>query len=242
LILDESGMEAEIFELPVSGRLLRGALHYVSEAAPVVITCHGLFSSKHSDKFLQIASSYTAAGFNVVRFDFGGCGESTGDIADTTVTNRLQDLDAVHCFSACRLTGPVGILGSSFGGYVGLLHAAEHPVAALSVWSTPKDLLSISHTIPQADLQKLKSSFFEDARRYELQGSIGGLRPVQVIHGSADEIVPLEQAREIHEVLGEPREYIVLPGADHSITQTPSRTEALARSLAWFKTQLLRSY
>jgi len=233
----------EKFQIALDNRVIDGVLHLCENRAPAVITCHGLFSSKQSEKFVHIAEAFSLEGFAVVRFDFGGCGESTGDIADTTVTRRLQELEAVmhHLSGHAKLSGQYGILGSSFGGYVGLLYAARHPVAALSVWATPCDLLSISKNIPQEDLQKLKQGFFEDARTYNLPAAIAGMPSVQVIHGLNDEVVPVDQAALNHQALQEPKELLLLPGADHSISQPEQRSQAIEQSLAWFKRHLLHT-
>ena len=234
----------EKFQIPLHDRVIDGVLHLCENRAPAVITCHGLFSSKQSEKFVRIAETFSREGFAVVRFDFGGCGESTGNIADTTVTSRLQELEAVmhHLSGHAKLSGRYGILGSSFGGYVGLLYATRHPVAALSVWATPCDLLSISKNIPQEDLQKLKQGFFEDARTYNLPAAIAGMPSVQVIHGLNDEVVPVDQAALIHQTLQEPKEILLLPGADHSIAQPEQRRQAIEQSLVWFKRQLLQKH
>lgn len=233
-------MNIERFVVPVGTRSISGALHRCETASPVIVCCHGLFSNKNSDKFYQIAEAFTREGLSVVRFDFGGCGESSGALADTTVTGRLQDLAAVMGYLAGQegLAGPYGILGSSLGGYVGLLHAARHPVAALSVWATPCDLPAITHSIPKEDLRKLKQDFFSDIRRHDLAAALGALSSVQVLHGTDDEVVPLEDARRIYAGVKSPKELLVLPGADHSITQPSCRRQAVAASLAWFTQQL----
>lgn len=233
-------MNQEKFHIQLEDRIISGVLHLCETSAPAVITCHGLFSSMQSDKFLHIAEAFSRAGFAVVRFDFSGCGESTGDIADTTVTRRLQELEAVmrHISGHAKLSGHFGILGSSLGGYVGLLYAARHPVDALSVWATPKELLSLKRNIPPDDVQKLKADFFSDAGRWDLPAEIAGLQCVQVIQGTEDEIVPWQHAELISQAVQEPRELLLLPGADHSISQPQQRQLAITQSLAWFKRHL----
>ena len=234
-------MIQEKFHLQLGDRIIRGVLHLCETKAPAVVTCHGLFSSMQSEKFLHIAEAFSREGFAVVRFDFSGCGESTGAIADTTVTRRLQELEAVmlHVSGHTRLTGQFGMLGSSLGGYVALLYAARHPVDALSVWATPQELLSLKHAIPPADVQKLKAEFFSDAGRWDLPAEIAALQHVQVIHGKEDEIVPWQHAELINQTLQEPKELLLLPGADHSISQPQQRQLAIRQSLAWFKRHLL---
>ncbi len=121
----------ETFVLRVDNKSICGVLHLpLLEKPPCVITCHGLFSSKDSDKFLSIARVFTDRGIAVIRFDFSGCGESTGSIADTTVTGRLAELTAVVQFARQhQLPGPrLGLLGSSLGGYLSLLYAAQDTV------------------------------------------------------------------------------------------------------------------
>ena len=234
-------MNQEKFNLQLEDRIISGVLHLCKTGASAVITCHGLFSNKQSDKFLHIEDAFLREGFAVVRFDFGGCGESTGDIADTTVTRRLQELKAVvrHISGHAKLSGHFGILGSSLGGYVGLLYAARHPVAALSVWATPKELLSLKRNIPPADMQKLKADFFSDAGRWNLPAEIADVQCVQVIHGKKDEVVPWRHAELINRTLQEPKELLLLPGADHGISQPQQRQRAITQSLAWFKRHLL---
>src|SRR5207247_666773 len=45
---------------------------------PGVGACHGLSASKESDKFLLLAGALPGAGLALARFDFRGCGESSG--------------------------------------------------------------------------------------------------------------------------------------------------------------------
>jgi pimeloyl-ACP methyl ester carboxylesterase len=234
-------MTQEKFQLQLEDRRIDGVLHLCDTRAPAVITCHGLFSSKQSDKFIQIADTFSREGFAVVRFDFGGCGESTGAIADTTVTRRLQELEAVmrHLSGHAKLSGRYGILGSSLGGYVGLLYAARHPVAALSVWATPYELMSLRENIPKTDLHKLKEEFFSDARTHNLPAAVSGMQSVQIIHGREDAIVPWRHAELIHQALHDPKVLLFLPGADHSISQPQQRRKAIMHSLAWFKRRML---
>jgi len=51
---------------------------------PCVIACHGLSASKDSDKYLLLGDALPAAGLALARFDFRGCGESSGREEETT--------------------------------------------------------------------------------------------------------------------------------------------------------------
>lgn len=184
----------------------------------------------------MISECFTAAGLMVVRFDFSGCGESSGDISETTVSQRLEELEAVVFWLRQNgdIRNNVCLLGSSLGGYVASLYAARQPVAALSLWATPIDLLDIVPNIPQQELAKLKQDFYVDARTLDFAACLGALSRVQIIHGTQDAIVPSEHAEKIMEKVNHPKELIFLPGADHSLTDNNHRREAVTKSLAWF--------
>jgi hypothetical protein len=234
---------SESFRLSVEDRFISGILHLPPTAKPpCVITAHGLFSSKDSDKFISIADSFTRHGLAVIRFDFGGCGESSGSIADTTVSRRLKELTAVVAFARQHpaLSNRLGLLGSSLGGYVSLLHASrDRAVHALSVWATPYDLLDLRHNIPEEELLRLKQDFFIDAAGYHLEPVLSALAFVQIIHGHNDTIVPYPHARKLFSLISQPKELQIIPSGDHSLTCAEDRKVAIEHSLRWFQTYLL---
>ncbi len=233
---------AEPFVLSVDDKSICGVLHLPDcEKPPCVITCHGLFSSKDSDKFLSIAQSFTGQGIAVIRFDFGGCGESSGSIADTTVTGRLAELAAVVQFARQHgLLGPrLGLLGSSLGGYLSLLYAAQdRSIGALAIWATPFSLPGLRKSIPPHELKVLKEDFFIDAGCFDLLPLLPALHTLLIIHGTQDEIVPHTHAEKIYQLAGSPRELESIPGGDHSLTVRQDREQAIQRSVLWFQRYL----
>ena len=232
----------ERFILSVDSKSICGVLHLPAcEKPPCVITCHGLFSSKDTDKFLSIADTFAGRGIAVIRFDFGGCGESSGLIADTTVTGRLAELTAVVQFARQQqLLGPcLGLLGSSLGGYLSLLYAArDTSVMALSVWATPFSLPGLRDSITPAELSVLKEDFFIDAGRFDLLPLLPALHTVLIIHGSRDEIVPHTHAEKIFRLAGSPKELVPIAGGDHSLTVPEDREQAIQKSVQWFQRYL----
>ncbi len=227
----------EKFFIDVEERKICGVLHLPEKSKPAcVITCHGLFSSKDSDKFTGIAERFTRESLAVIRFDFSGCGESSGHISDTTVSRRLQELEAVAAFAGNHqsLGRQQCLLGSSLGGYLSLLYALKHPGTILSLWATPYDLLEISENIPPSDLKQLKQEFFIDARTYSLASILGAVSHIQLIQGQKDSIVPWRHAEEIFFRANEPKELVILPEGDHSLTGAFEREKAVSKSLAWF--------
>ena len=85
------------FEIGPSGRKVRGVLSVPggNGKRPCVILSHGLISSKESAKYLALSDALGAIGMGSCRFDYHGCGQSDGNIEETTLTERLANLEAV---------------------------------------------------------------------------------------------------------------------------------------------------
>ena len=100
------------------------------------------------------------------------------------------------------------------------VHARE--VGVLSTPGAPPDLAAWAR--PFREVQPLA-----DARR--LRG-----RPVLVMHGAEDDLVPVEHAREIAEAVGDSAELRILAGASNRLNSDP---RAVALLLGWLDRQRL---
>ncbi len=157
----------------IAGQAIHGFLHRPSEDPhiPCVILCHGLMSSMESPKFRILADGLCQAGMAAVRFDFRGCGASEGSIRESTVSGRVRDLEAILCNvrEGLGYLGPLGLLGSSMGGYVSLIvFARRRDIRALCVWATPFDVGGLADLRDHPDLSALGPDFFADLKRRDL--------------------------------------------------------------------------
>jgi alpha/beta superfamily hydrolase len=191
-------------------REIVGVLHSSKDRGACVITCHGLQSDKDSEKYIEIANRFLED-FSVLRFDFGGCGESEGDKLD--LSGRKQDLKSAIAFVKDLGIEGVGLLGSSLGGYLSILIATEEGIRAVVTWSTP---------------------VLEDAKEAIKQLNC----PIMIIHGSMDELVPTSHAEELYKNAREPKRLKMEEGADHRFTDPCLRKEAIELSLNWFRQYL----
>jgi alpha/beta superfamily hydrolase len=233
-------MKQEAVSFPSSAGMLAGIIHYPPHASRAcIITSHGLLSNKDSDKFIALGERFAEEGFTVLRFDFRGCGESGGNIADTTVTGRKEDLLAALAFMQRRLpesAQPIGLLGCSMGGFVSLLVAScRDEIKAVAAWATPFCFEELREGIALSSGDIIKDGFFDDARLYAVESFVPRVRNLLIIHGDGDETVPLHHAERIYKAAHEPRHLEIIPGADHSITGPEHREKAVAVSLGWFK-------
>jgi pimeloyl-ACP methyl ester carboxylesterase len=203
------------------------------EAFPCVVACHGLSASKDSDKYLLLGEEVPRAGLALARFDFRGCGESTGREDETTVTTRLEDARAVLGLLEThpRLCGRFGLLGSSMGGFVALHLAAERRDGSPVVtWNAPASLADLGDS---QDSAAIGTPFLLELSSGRYADSPSGVPRHLVIQGEADDVVPVEHGSVLHARAAEPCDFVIIPGGDHRLTDMAHRRDAVARSLAW---------
>ncbi len=235
-------MPIEAFTTLSNGFEIFGLIHLPKRyPAPCIICSHGLFSSKDSSKFVAVAEHLATNGFVSIRYDHRGCGASQGRIEETTVTGRIQDLEAVYRY-ACRrpyINGLFGLMGSSMGGYITLFTAARHSVfRALAVWATPFKIGRPSENRKTSAIPVLKNIFYSDLTRYRLGDVLSNVNCCLVLHGQEDELVPAEHAHKIYQRLREPKTLDIIPGADHRFSEEPHRRQAIELTTTFFRKYL----
>lgn len=79
---------------------------------------------------VETARALTVRGFEALRFDFRGEGDSEGEFGDSTIETRLSDLRAAAAWLQEQVSGrPLGLLGLRLGGTLALTVAEESPEA-----------------------------------------------------------------------------------------------------------------
>jgi alpha-beta hydrolase superfamily lysophospholipase len=220
-----------------AGKKIFGMLHLPRNASPPCVICsHGLFSSKESEKLIEIGEIFSAHGIAVLRFDHQGCGESMGDMSMTTTSSRLQDLTAMIDLARQHplLGNRFALLGSSMGSFISILMAAaDEEITALALWATPARLERKTEMTDEEAI--LHRTFYEDAARYDAVTAIKKLHNCLLLHGEYDETVPLTHAQELYYAAKPPKHLEVFPGGDHRFTNQQDRRRAILLSLAWFQ-------
>jgi uncharacterized protein len=229
-------------EKPISfvsdGLKLSGVLH-PPDAPPVavIVGCHGLKADKHSPKQLALASRCMAERMAYFRFDHRGCGASEGVFEEhTTLANRRADLIAA-VQTAKRATGadlPIGLFGSSLGGTVCL--AAAQEVNPFAVVTLAAPIQSRSVRMPADSPASLINDLVANRLSFDIRPSIRSIHHILVIHGSADETVPTENAHSIYDLARPPKEKIILPNGDHRISERSQQNRFIDTAVRWFVT------
>lgn len=228
----------EDFEIPSQYNRIRGVM-VVPRAGrrhPCVVLSHGLVSSKESSKYIALSERFKEAGIATCRFDYHGCGESGGSLEETTLTIRLDNLDAVvdhvvrHPFVNPE---KLGLLGSSFGGTTSVIKAArDRRIACTSFWATPHRLDKKEDTISDV---KFRDTIYEDFVSYDILAEAAAVSNVLGIHGEIDEVVPCQEGKDIYRAMKRPKKFEIIKKGDHVFSNPLHRDKAITLALNWFR-------
>ena len=177
-------------------------------AEPVVIVLSGNAGNR-ADR-APLGSRLAAEGLGVLLVDYRGYGGNPGRPSETGLA---EDARAAARFVAEREPGhPVVLFGESLGAAVAVELAATEPPAALILRSPFTSLADAANEhFPLVPARWLLRD------RYPTDERIGAVRsPILIIAGSDDSIVPAAQSRTLHELAPEPKELVIILGADHN--------------------------
>ncbi|KAG2329724.1 hypothetical protein Bca52824_000904 [Brassica carinata] len=214
---------------------LVGLLHETG-SKEVVVLCHGFRSSKNNQIMKNVAAALEKEGISAFRFDFSGNGESEGSFYYGNYNHEADDLRSViqHISDMDRVV-PV-ILGHSKGGDVVLLYASKyHDIRNVINLSGRYDLKKgIRERLGEDFLEKIKEQGFIDVNNgrsvyrvteeslmerlstdmHEACLMIDKDCRVLTVHGSDDEVIPVQDAKEFAKIIPNHKLEIV-EGADH---------------------------
>jgi len=206
----------------------------------IAVLCHGFLSGKHSTTNNTLTRLLEPHGIATFAFDFFGQGDSEGPFEVLTTTQAISQAMAALDLVRQKGFGKIGLMGSSFGGLVAILAAAQrHDLACLALKCPVVDFAeelrltfgdrelaqwNATDTIPNImggpDRIRLRYGFYDDCLRqiaYEPAQAITA--PTLIVQGDQDECVPLHQSRRLHDALRVTKQLELLPGADHQFTK-----------------------
>jgi alpha/beta superfamily hydrolase len=172
------------------GRVSRGhaaGLH----AAVVFAHPHTEFGgTMHTKVVYQAAKALSRIGCAVLRFNFRGAGASAGRFSNGP--GEMDDVRAALDFMRERYPGAaMWVGGMSFGAWVALTVGAEDERVST--------LIGIAPPLSRYDFGPIERS----------------TKPKFFIQGELDQLCPLKEMREFYARCAEPKELVVVDGADH---------------------------
>ena len=243
--------EREI-SVSVDGQNIYGVAYIPDTGAaklPMVICSHGLGGNYRS--CAAYAEQLASHGIAAYCFDFRGDGGSRSDGSTTqmSVMTEVSDLEAI--INAAKEwdfvdSSRIALLGTSQGGIVSAITAARHAdetaglllcYPAFLVQDTVHERFDSLDEVPdnfQFEWITAGRPYIEDMWDYDVYSEIGNYKkPVLLMHGDADSIVPISYAERAAEVYPD-ADYYVINGAGHGFSGAAFE-EAMAHIFAYIQ-------
>lgn len=245
------GLSYERVQLDSQGVAL--AAWYVPRegARASLVLCHGRNNSR--THFTKMLRPLHEAGFNLLLFDFRCMGVSGGSVCTYGYQERGDALTAVEWLRANTDTERIGLYGMSLGGATTLLAAAADPqIGAVVTESAFASLDSMVEQnffyLPPPARGPVGKSVRYWAQRWcgnrvqdvdpEAELRKWEPRPLLVIHGDRDLLIPVSHASRIVEAAGPAAELWTVPRAGHVGCLGKARGEYVQRVTEFFRTHL----
>ena len=217
-------------------------------ACPLVIILHGLTSAMNRPHTLRAAEAMREAGFATLRFDLFGHGESGGEFRRHTlykwIANTMAVIDRMRALGYTDLY----LSGHSQGGLVAAVAGGMEAdrirglILRAPAFMIPRgardgnipgyrfDPDRIPDEIPLGPGLVLEGNYIRVARTVNVEEAADRFRgPVLILHGDADDVVPLETVRPVADRY-ENGTLAVIPGESHHFDKHPEEMANLIRN------------
>lgn len=218
-------------------------------AKDIVVLGHGVTGNKDRPFVVALAEALSNDGISTLRISFSGNGDSEGRFEDSTISKEVEDL----CCVIDALDGwNVLYVGHSMGGAVGVLLTSKDTRIVGLV-----SLAGMVHTEAFAQREfgdvtpdhgfmwdeptcPLSQAFIDDATaiRTVVARAPSIKVPWLLVHGTEDDVVPLQDSLDIFERANQPKQLVQITGADHVFSEhTPAMIKVVHE---WVREQIRR--
>ena len=235
-----------------SGEMLAARLD-APDAAPraYALFAHCFTCGKDIFAAARISAALVERGFAVLRFDFTGLGMSDGEFANTNFSSNVADLVKAADFLRENYAAPALLIGHSLGGAAVLAAAsAIDEVRAVATIGAPSEPLHLQKQFAdrigeiraEGELEVqlggrpfcIKKQFLDDLEASSIRANVERLyRALLVMHSPVDEIVDIDNARQLYVAARHPKSFISLDDADHLLSKRRDAEYAASVLAAW---------
>jgi len=232
----------------------------VPASSPVVCICHGIPNdvpaaiTEIKDRgYAGLAENICREGFTVLIFNFRGTGGSQGNF---DILGWTHDLRAAvdYLWGLPEVSGSrLSLLGFSGGAAIAVYQAAQDKrVSSLAACACPAEFDSlvtesgqspsiIDHfrrigIIRDKGFPPSTKDWLDSFRRVRPIDYVAQIspRPLLLVHGSQDEVVPVSHSHKLYAQAGEPKQLVIIEGVEHRLRQDERAVAIVTR---WLKSQ-----
>ena len=231
------------------GERLDVSFHPGSHEDRLVLIGHGVTGDKDRPLVAAVAEGLAAKGWPCLRISFAGNGGSEGDFRAATISKESEDLQDVIKQLPDRLR--IAYAGHSMGGAVGVTTASrvERIKVVINLAGMVRTKLFCDRefgmvTPDQGNMWDedgcpLSQAYVDDLNGIgDLFEQVAGLKqPLLLIHGTADDVVLPEDSIDAHERAQEPKQLVLIEGAEHSFDDA-TYAQVVDAANAWLEAHL----
>jgi fermentation-respiration switch protein FrsA (DUF1100 family) len=233
------GITYQDITLVTSDGLKLEAWYSPSQNGAVILVAHGFGGARSAELHAALARY----GYGVVSWDARAHGESEGELC-TWGYYETRDVEAALAFALDQKgVRHVGALGQSMGGATILRAAASgDEIEAIVIDSAFPAIEEMVERVISSPIMRPTVRFFvereigliaDDLRPIDEIGLISP-RPIFILQGEQDTVIPPDSAQRLHDAAGEPRRLWIEEGAGHTEMYTLMPDEYMRRVTAFF--------
>ena len=230
-----------------------------------VLMLHGLADDMNgpADSTKHLAMSLARMGVATLRINFRGEGDRLRTKIESTLYSRVEDTENAYRFLTQRdgvAGGKIGVYGSSLGATTAIVTASRHPgwFTTLAVWSSPsgdqgpgmmegalKDAAREAMATGAGSFHfegwktvTFKRDFFESFAGVDLDAALAKIPGAFLTVRGTEDFLPVRDREMVSLSGGNPRESVLIGGADHIFNvfdpEKDYHQRAIAATVEWF--------
>jgi dipeptidyl aminopeptidase/acylaminoacyl peptidase len=247
------GLTYEDLSLQAKDGLKISGWYIPSQNGAVVIDIHGYKGCR--EWLLEPAKMLSGHGYGVMLIDLRTHGLSEGDII-TFGRTEVYDVDAALEYLLHRPEvdpSRIGIIGHSIGGAVAILYASKNPVIKTVISdcayvslneevNTALEKFGVPSVLSPMILNFAEKKMGFKVDNYAPVKYIGAIspRPILLMQGGKDDMVPSDSGKRLYEAAGEPKELWFEPELNHVCFLTDMPKEYETRVTGFLDKYLLK--
>jgi pimeloyl-ACP methyl ester carboxylesterase len=214
----------------------------------IIVIGHGVTGNKDRPLVIGLAEALAADGADVLRFSFSGNGDSEGDFRNSTISKEVSDLGSVLDAVSGNYERII-YAGHSMGGAVGVLRtSSDDRISALislagMVYTKIFAEVEFGDETPDSGFMwededcPLSSTYINDMNAIDnvLDKASQITVPWLLVHGTEDDVVPVQESHDIFAKASSSTELEILDGCGHVFSEKGSLAAMTTTVAAWVR-------
>ena len=217
----------------------------------IVVIGHGVTGNKDRPFVVALVQGLAQAGISALRFSFSGNGYSGGKFTDSTISKEVSDLgcvldqlnDYTLCYAGHSMGGAVGVIRASTDERIKYLISLAGMVDTKGFAEREFGEVTPDHGFMWDDPNCPLSQIYMDemAKTDNVVNLASQIKvPWLLVHGTEDDVVPIQDSLDIFAKANEPKEFVEIKGSNHVFADEYASV-MVEKVVTWIEYQFVNS-